>query len=270
LDRAEGGDWFVEWIGLAGLDVDKEAFLRSHGRETRTLSRNYSRLLKNPGEDEIHDARTATRRAEALIELMPRHHRKSSDLDERYHKVMEKTAAVRDMDVLLTKLSGPEGSRRLVRAAEKTRRKAVGAVREAVTSAGAVALPSLSHEDVRSARLQRRFEKVAGRLAEDVERRLPRVIADPSDAKDLHKLRIDIKKLRYLVGAVAPANPSPASRLESMQDALGSIHDWDVCIAYVSKLDPAWDVLPAWEAEREREFRGFAREYGGRHPGSKR
>lgn len=249
-------------ISVDGVEVSKAAFAKSYRRGARVLAANYDRLLKNAGEKEVHDARTATRRAQAHLELLPRKlrtGRRSKRLEKSHTRVMRSTAKVRDMDILRGKLSTErELASTLKDGIDRRRRSAARAASQDVSVARELHMPDIGPNGVPRSRLQRRFEKVVARLVEDVNERLPTVLGDPSDVKELHKLRIDCKRLRYLLEAVS-ARPRETEGLEKLQDALGSIHDWDVSISYVRRFSPESAVLPKWAAEREREFKEFSR-----------
>ncbi|MDG6967542.1 MAG: CHAD domain-containing protein [Nitrososphaerota archaeon] len=238
--------------------VDGAEFVRSYRASLKAVSRDYARLIESPGEEEVHAARTATRRAEAHLALLPRRVRAGracKELKERYRRVMKTTGEVRDMDIIGAKLSRePGGERALTELAAATRKDAVRAARDAVASASKLDAPPLAASDAHPGRLLRRLEKVTARLSSEVDGLVPAVVEDPSDMKDLHRLRIDIKRLRYLAESVAPKGSAAAADLEVVQDALGSIHDWDVSIAYVKKLSPRSRLLPRWRARRSAEF----------------
>lgn len=245
-------------LRLDAARVERDTFLESYRAGVEALARNYARLLQNPGEKQVHDARTATRKTEAHLALLPRKLRvkgSTRQLEEAYREVMEKSAKLRDLDILTAKLLGLEGASDLVEGVAKSRRRAERPVERAITSASELEVPSLRRKDVPRGGLERRFEKVVGRLTADCDALLPEVLRDPSDMKDLHRLRIHLKRVRYLLEAAAPGASEALSALESIQDALGSIHDWDVSIAYVRRASPGWELLPGWVAQRENEFK---------------
>lgn len=243
--------------------VDRRAFLKAYREGAGLLARNLERLLENPREEEVHDARTATRRAEARIALLPRRLRskgKFREIEARCRRVMEKSARLRDMDVIRGKLEERGGAQaRLADAIADERKRAYRVARRAVSSAAELRLPSLSEADLPRATLQRRFEKVVKKLTKDIDEQLPTVLKDPEDAKALHRLRIDCKKLRYSLEAGQAEGTPAAKRAQAWQEMLGSIHDWDVAIAYVGSIDAQNHVLKEWGERRKGEFGAFAR-----------
>lgn len=251
--------------GAGRMEVRKQAFLKSHKGAAKTLSQNFGRLVKNPDEEAIHDARTAIRRVEAQLALLPKSVRKSPEvreLRERYGRAMATSAKVRDLDIVRAKVSSELGQdSQLLEGIAARRRSAAEAARKAAASARALVVPTLSVE-VGQAKLQRRFEKVVDRLEDRIGGLLPVVTADPGRMEELHRLRIACKKLRYTL-ELAPEGRSRRvlSLMEGWQDALGAIRDWDVTIAYLKRegSPSAEGLLRKGVAERDREHRAFAR-----------
>ncbi len=240
-----------------------EAFLDGYSEAGEALARHLDRFLKEAGEDEVHDARTATRKVQARIELLPRALRKNRhtrELSDRLERLMKRSAEVRDLDVIRRKLAeGAGAGDPVLGRIDRSRRRLLRNARDAAESAAKLELPAASPDDISQLKLQRRFDKVALKLEGEIEGLRSVVARDPSDLKSLHRLRIDCKKLRYTLDAVASGRASEAKKLEAWQDMLGSIHDWDVAIAFVSREEPESVLLRKWKAERAREFDAFAR-----------
>jgi CHAD domain-containing protein len=76
---------------------------------------------------------------------------------------------------------------------------------------------------------------------------LPIVVNDSEKVTELHELRKDCKKLRYLLELLPDSNSKDQTgemddyvsklmeKLESVQDILGIIHDYDTIIAYLRR-----------------------------------
>lgn len=251
-------------VNLQGIEVEKRRFVTSYLEGLESVERDFARFLANAGEEEVHDARTATRRAEACLTLLPkelRGERGCKKLKRAYRKVMEETARVRDIDILRVKLAETAAGKELAKMAAKARGKAVVAARRAIVSAKEVRGPEVRPTDIRRGSLQRRFGKATRGLASDVTKRVSRVVDDPSNVRDLHRLRVDLKRLRYMIEAVTAGSSARLADLEAAQDALGSIHDWDVSVEYVQRVRPGSEVISAWNAQRDREFRRFLRAF---------
>ena len=94
---------------------------------------------------------------------------------------------------------------------------------------------------------KKRFSKVIGKFATRIEHNLPIVVNDNEKITELHELRKDCKKLRYLLELLPDNNDkNPTNekddyvsklmeKLENLQDKLGIIHDYDTMIAYLNR-----------------------------------
>jgi len=197
---------------------------------------------------------------------LPKGIRKSPETKEllkSLRKVMKRSAKVRDIDVIRGKVSrakSPAGARLLAKI-DKERRKLARDAVEAVDSARRLRLPKAGSKMVTRRGLQKRFERVVGRLSREIDELLPMVTADPARLEELHKLRIDCKKLRYTLELTLGEGSPEVGRLLKWQDALGAIHDWDVATSYVRQagIPASGRLLKEWVRERDREFRDFVR-----------
>ena len=94
-------------------------------------------------------------------------------------------------------------------------------------------------------KLKNRFNKVVSRFANTIEKNYPVVLSSPKRLAELHEMRKDCKKLRYLLellqGSTNDKDEGKAKvsqiieELEKVQDMLGAIHDYDTTIAYTKK-----------------------------------
>ena len=93
-------------------------------------------------------------------------------------------------------------------------------------------------------KLKNRFNKVVSRFANTIEKNYPVVLSSPKRLAELHEMRKDCKKLRYLLELLPGTNDKDEGKakvsqlieeLEKVQDMLGTIHDYDTTIAYTKK-----------------------------------
>lgn len=241
----------------------KETFLRSYEKAAKVLARNLDRFLDDPDERAVHDARTAIRRVDAHVNLLPKAIRRrptASTMLERHRAAMKRTAKVRDLDIVRGKVSrAGEAATGLLPGIERLRNEAAGRARGAIASSREAATP-VPPKDLSGERLQRRFRKVTGRLASRVEGLLPVVAGDADRLEELHELRIACKKLRYTLEPSKGDSAEALSLMEGWQDDLGAIRDWDVTISYLrrSRQPAAKALLRRGAAERATQFRAFA------------
>src|SRR5437588_859562 len=93
---------------------------------------------------------------------------------------------------------------------------------------------NINEDDIPDRKLQQRFNKVVSRFGDRIELNFPVVISNINKTRQLHEMRKDCKKLRYLLELLPNQNKEISktiTELEEIQDMLGSIHDDDIVIA---------------------------------------
>ena len=109
-----------------------------------------------------------------------------------------------------------------------------------------------------------------GRLVEKIGETLPQVIADGDKVEELHRLRKELRKLRYVLEVVPAGDKKKymkkAARaagkeidLKELQALLGLIHDSDVTIEYLRGRPGAKQILDKEVAARRQLYTKFVR-----------
>ena len=91
------------------------------------------------------------------------------------------------------------------------------------------------------------------------------VTTDADKVAELHELRKDCKKLRYLLELVSHDNSSDNTiarmreELQTMQDLLGAIHDCDATVAYLKrkKGQRRNEIIEDIVQERKKRYENF-------------
>jgi len=199
--------------------------------------------LEDP--DAVHDARVASRRLRAALDLADpevypafRKHRT------RAVRLTRALGCTRELDVHLDRLAslgagltapgGHEVREHALESFDRRRRKA----RRSMT----VRVGRLKLEDFRGLldlkALPRPFVSAGleGAVSALLSPLLPPALSpleealDTEDAPRLHRMRIEVKKLRYALEILGPAFPAPPepwlARLRDLQTVLGDHHDW--------------------------------------------
>ncbi|MGA7042733.1 MAG: CHAD domain-containing protein, partial [Nitrososphaeraceae archaeon] len=118
-------------------------------------------------------------------------------------------------------------------------------------------------DDISDKKLQQRFNKVASKFSDRIELNFPVVLTNVSKTEQLHEMRKDCKKLRYLLELLTDQNKETGrtiSELEEMQDILGSIHDDDITITYLKRVrrpKAVHHILDDEMAERNKKYEEF-------------
>lgn len=197
----------------------------------RKLGRELSRVSTKPQPKTVHQFRTATRRVEALAQLLPEQDRNFRKLLKQLGRLRRRAGRIRDMDVLIANLRG-------LKVSEEPGRKAQ-------------ILRALA--DQRARREQKLLDGLDGDTVRQVKKRLKRAensvflppttdpaawalsmfarVADEHAAVSeevLHQYRITGKRIRYIaeLGGDDPKAQHIVAQLKRMQDAIGEWHDW--------------------------------------------
>ena len=212
-------------------------------------------------EDSIHELRVATRRFnQSLVVFKDLYHGKDlKKIRRRLKDLMDLSSAVRDCDVaeaLLAKSELP-GSAALQKPLAARRKEAVRMLlpnlrawaarrttskwRAALTPNGASATPLEDMVRDRVPRVAKKFFRAA---------------EGASSAADLHRARIQAKKLRYSLELLRPAYDArfdgAIEQIRTVQSLLGKAHDGHAVRCLVAELGGD-DELEAWLKKRERK-----------------
>jgi CHAD domain-containing protein len=191
------------------------------------------------------------RRTSLCIELLPKKIRKAkttrtflTSLDE----ASKANAKVRDLDIILSKIStykpDPSIEERISGIKEK-RESHLQAARRQTIALQKERMPRITEKDLSFPKLQKRLNKTTNQLIAAINARLPMILKDSNNVRDLHLLRIDCRRLRYLAELFRSKKTARLlSRLRSWQSQLGFIHDSDLTIDYLRDLGEAPEMQP--------------------------
>ena len=252
---------------MAALRVGRRSLLKGYVDRTGAMLQMVSDLSDRPSPDEIHDLRVTARRIQVMRRLMPRSVRNSRDsktFNFTLKSVMKATSQLRDMDTLMVTLKSYNGSLPPGTLLGLENQRSDSAARAKATTAvmAEVQVPQLDKSKLRGKSLSRRFRKDVRRHSKKASSLLTQVLGDESKVVELHSLRKEVKKLRYLQ-ELADKNPARLSSLAKWQDSLGAIHDLDVAMAYLKGVDAVSGRGAILELRRVRHsnYLAFVRAY---------
>ena len=236
---------------------------------TQNIKRVYTKLdkyLENPTEDNIHHMRTSLRRLEATYQSSPKQIRKKKIFKEFASvgkRLFRINSNIRDIDIILEKLAkeGKMHEQQLEHYENPLVQEKENQLEEARTIAldlRRIVVPSLYDKNKTDKNFEgnsmKRLAKISRKLKNKIETRIPIVIGDDSKITELHELRKDSKKLRYLIELVINKEENDTSKrnindemdvlidnnyqkilehLEKIQGMLGDIHDYDIALDYL-------------------------------------
>ena len=132
-------------------------------------------------------------------------------------------------------------------------------------------VPNLTRSNLSNKKLTKRYNKIVSKFANKIMMNLPIVVTDANKLKELHEMRKDCKKLRYLLELLpidSSSNKGNVSlllqQLEKMQDILGEIHDCDAVISYLkrqAKSNQLHGITDKIIEERNKKYQEFRTYY---------
>lgn len=237
---------------------DSDTYLDKSERNIQRVSNKLDDYIKEPNEENIHDIRKAIRRLEASYRSLPskkvRRKRVIREYAEYSKKLFSINSQIRDFDIIGEKLSNVgnlDQRDKLESIKGSLFRQRRTKLNEAISFAlelRKLRVPKLTKKiKISNKKSKKRFNKLIGKFGTRIEHNLPIVVNDSEKVTELHELRKDCKKLRYLLELLPDSNSKDQTgemddyvsklmeKLESVQDILGIIHDYDTIMAYLRR-----------------------------------
>jgi CHAD domain-containing protein len=221
----------------------------------------------------VHHVRTAIRRLEVMFSLLPKKMRKRNRKKiKAYKEFFKANSVVRDLDVIRVRVAALSPDASMLELQLQRRRDAE--LKHAVLAGRKIKnMRLMSVYDVQPRKLEARIDKITGRLGTRIEQTLPAVMLDSDKVEELHKLRKDCKKLRYVIEALpagiaknyekkaadALGKQGGSISLAKLQDMLGEIRDSDITLQYLksSKSKIAGELTSMEASKRKQLYDAF-------------
>lgn len=248
--------------------IDSKEYLNKSERNIQRVNNKLDDYLKAPNEEHIHDIRTSIRRLRASYQSFPKSIRNKKKIKKFVAKSKELfsiNSKVRDYDIIFEMLSEYMSSEKapkheqqqlsqssraisnLLKSLETVRNRELTESKTLAVELRKLSVPKLGDNNINISekKLKKRFNNVVGKLANTIEKNYPVVLSSSKRLIELHEMRKDCKKLRYLL-ELLPIDTDVKNQdkvkvsqlideLEKVQDMLGTIHDYDTTIAYIKK-----------------------------------
>jgi CHAD domain-containing protein len=264
---------------VAPVKVELKEFIASSKRNVSRVSKRLDNYLRDSNEKNIHDMRTSVRRMESSYRTLPRKMRKKNRIKRyvsRCKDLFRLNSEIRDYDIITQKIQQYEQGQN---DGVENYKKRLASRREAkLREARALALevremdvPNFTRSNLSNKKLTKRYNKIVSKFANKIMMNLPIVVTDANKLKELHEMRIDCKKLRYLLELLpidSSSNKGNVSlllqQLKKMQDILGEIHDCDAVISYLkrqAKSNQLHGITDKIIEERNKKYQEFRTYY---------
>jgi CHAD domain-containing protein len=254
---------------MNALSISSKSFVKTLQENMQRVDRRVDGYLANSNEGNIHDVRTAIRRVDASFMSLPKNVRKKNraynytTVSKRLFKI---NSQVRDYDIIYGKLEKYSSEPVYIELTESLKKRRDAKLRKArniALSLRKLPLPKIYEDEIPDKNLQRRFNKVVSKYSDRIELNFPVVLTNASKIGQLHQMRKDCKKLRYLLELLTDQNKETGrmiSELEEVQDMLGAIHDDDIMTAYLKRArrpKAVHHILDDEMAERTKKYEEF-------------
>ena len=224
---------------MGALRVGRKSLEGQYRERTKALLELAADLPARPTPDQIHDLRVTARRLQMMRRLLPREARGSQSFKSyglALKSVLRATSQLRDLDTLMDTLGSHKANLPgdLLVALENQRSDAAARARAATDVLAEAPAPDFDSYRLRGKRLTKRLKRRVRKSRDSASELMVQVLRDESKVKELHALRKEVKKMRYLL-ELADGSPSQLPSLTKWQESLGAIHDLDVAIVYVER-----------------------------------
>ena len=254
---------------MNALSISPKSFITKLQENTKRVDKRVSDYVAHSNEANIHDIRTAIRRVDASFRSLPKKISKKgkvydyASLSKRLFKI---NSQVRDYDIIygkLEKYSSEPVYTKLTEALKKRRDAKLRKARKIAMLLRKLPSPKINEDDISNKKLQKRFTKVISQFSDKIELNFPVVLTNADKIRELHEMRKDCKKLRYMLEILPNQDNEIAktiTELEEVQDMLGVIHDDDITISYLRRLrqpEKVHHILEGVISERNQKYEEF-------------
>jgi CHAD domain-containing protein len=261
------------------VKVELKEFIASSKRNVSRVSKRLDNYLRDSNEKNIHDMRTSVRRMESSYRTLPRKMRKKNRIKRyvsRCKDLFRLNSEIRDYDIITQKIQqyeqgqndGIENYKKRLASRREAKLQQARALALEVREMG---VPNFTRSNLSNKKLTKRYNKIVSKFANKIMMNLPIVVTDANKLKELHEMRIDCKKLRYLLELLpidSSSNKGNVSlllqQLKKMQDILGEIHDCDAVISYLKrqvKSNQLHGITDKIIEERNKKYQEFRTYY---------
>jgi CHAD domain-containing protein len=210
--------------------ISSKPFVAKLEENIQRVDNRIKNYLTDPNKDNIHDIRTAIRKLDASFRSLPKKVRKKNrvsnyiTVNKRLFKI---NSEIRDYDIIygkLEKYSSDSIYTELTRPLQERREKGIVKARNIALSLKDLQLPKINEDDIPTKKVQQRFNKIVARFSDTIELNFPIVLTNSKKIGELHEMRKNCKKLRYLLELLPDQDKEiqkTITEFEDIQDMIG-------------------------------------------------
>ena len=260
------------------VKIDVKKFVNACKRNISRVNNKLDEYITNPDEKNIHDIRTSIRRLDACYKTLPKKIRNKKQIKtyvDKSRDLFKINSQIRDFDVITDLITNNNSKHETGNGngnnmhQTKLENRRVSKLNEAkVVAVGLrkLSVPNVDKNNISAGKLIKRYNKLISNFGSRIQLNLPLVMTDADKVNELHEMRKDCKKLRYLLELVPHGKSTGKNvskleeELETMQDLLGAIHDCDAAVAYLkrqTKRQRRNDIIEHIVQERKKRYEDF-------------
>lgn len=220
------------------------------------------KYLTDPNEENVHDVRTSIRRLDAAYKILPKKI-KQKEKTVRFIKLRKEffkiNSEIRDWDIIKQNLASysSEVIQKIIEKINAKKQEKILLAQKKARVASKQKTIQINHEEISPEKLEKKFKKITLQLINKIERSIPIIVSSDKKIEELHELRKDCKKLRYLLELTNHEESSSfIGKIKEMQDVLGIIRDRDITLEFLKKHNLA-DIIKSESEKREQLYKKF-------------
>ena len=248
--------------------------VKFHQNFQRVVKRLKIYLADPNNEKNVHDVRTSLRRLDTFYSLLPKKLRKRNRKQiKKYKDFFRANSKIRDLDIIRNKVAAlAKGAPDASKLELQLQRKRQTELRQAVKLAKALEkVSSLAVKGTPPYKIESRISKMIERLSVWIREMLPLILSDDTKKEEIHILRKNCKKLRYIFEVLPERYIKKYSKkvdgatggkdLNEIQEMLGAIRDSDITIEYSQKSRSGFakQLVVKEAVERDHLYREFVK-----------
>lgn len=222
------------------MKISKKLFIQKFEKNAKNTSKALCKYTENPTDAAIHDMRVTMRRLNVISTILPKKIRiNSSRYLEQSWKLFKDNTKVRDCDILLEKLTAYQHDpiNQIISLLEKKRKSGLEKCYNDAVILKKLKIPTLKNKKISQSKIQERFSKLVQKRYYKINKLFPIVLQSNKNIEELHLLRKEIKKLRYLIEFLPNSKIKKlVSELKNLQTILGDIHDSDMTMSFLREI----------------------------------
>lgn len=242
-----------------------EYYFEQFNKNLTRVSERLSAYIQDPNEKNVHDVRTSIRRLDATFKILPKKTRQKTKIKKftsELRKFFRTNNQIRDFDIISQKLilQQSEDHKQILQLIDKKKKNKIAGAKLQAESLQNLKHPKINIDEMINAKLEKKFKKILIKLIENIQELMPKVVKDAKFVEELHRLRKEYKKLRYVLELTEePESSNFIKNLKQLQDILGSIHDSDITIDFLKKLPAKYKTGEIIKKETESRIQMYQR-----------